>query len=93
MIVISGTSGDVNETGWENRVDIGSLKGGDYLAVNVPEKGKFVTVKATVTHIKRSGELSYPACPTVNCNKKVVWNENTEKWVCVKCNKSYTEVS
>ena len=84
---------DLNDSQMANRVDLIALKSGDYLAVNLPDKGAFVTVKATITHIKSTGEISYCACPTGGCGRKVTQLEDTGKWFCPKCNKEFSEVS
>jgi replication factor A1 len=48
----------------------------------------YLSIRATVTYIK-SDTLSYPACPTEGCNKKVL--ESGSGWRCEKCDKSYEE--
>ncbi|KAI6045607.1 hypothetical protein EDC04DRAFT_2888624 [Pisolithus marmoratus] len=50
------------------------------------EKVEFFSTRATVMHVK-SENIAYPACPTQNCNKKVV--EENERWRCEKCDKTY----
>jgi hypothetical protein len=76
-----------------DRMEIASFKGMDFVAANLPEKGAFVTIKATVTHVHHaSGEISYSACPTGGCGKKVTLVEGTGKWACSKCNKEFSEV-
>ncbi|KAF8651467.1 hypothetical protein AX16_004766 [Volvariella volvacea WC 439] len=50
-------------------------------------KAEFFSTRATILHIK-SENLSYPACPTPNCNKKV--NEVHDGWRCEKCDKSFS---
>ncbi|KZS89984.1 replication factor-a protein [Sistotremastrum niveocremeum HHB9708] len=51
------------------------------------ERQDFFTTRATITHIKPDN-LAYPACPTPNCNKKVI-ESGYENWRCEKCDKSY----
>ncbi|KAF2007787.1 replication factor-a protein [Amniculicola lignicola CBS 123094] len=45
------------------------------------------SVKASVLFVKNS-TVAYPACQTPDCNKKVI-DEEPDKWVCVKCDKSW----
>jgi len=46
------------------------------------------SLKATAIFIK-SESMSYPACSTEGCNKKVV--EDGGQWRCEKCQKSWDE--
>ncbi|KAG6833645.1 hypothetical protein H0H87_002841 [Tephrocybe sp. NHM501043] len=50
------------------------------------DKVDYFSTRATVMHIK-ADNISYPACPTVGCNKKVV--DLGSGWRCEKCNKSF----
>jgi hypothetical protein len=83
---------DLNSSQLLDRVEIKAFKGAEYLAVNLPDKGAFVSTKATVTHIKHTGEISYCACPTGGCGRKVTPVEETGGWACAKCNKEFSEV-
>ncbi|KAF3911798.1 hypothetical protein AA313_de0207414 [Arthrobotrys entomopaga] len=49
----------------------------------------YYTLKATVSYIKTEN-LSYPACKTEGCNKKVV-ELDTGSWRCEKCNSNWPE--
>lgn len=50
---------------------------------------EFVSTMASIQFVYRRG-LTYPACPSENCNKKVIMETNHE-WRCEKCDKSYPE--
>jgi len=88
-----GKLGDLNDSQILNRVEVDALKTGDFAVENVPDKGLFVTTKATITHIKRTGEMSYASCPTAGCCRKVIQRESTGAWACQKCAKEFPEVS
>lgn len=51
------------------------------------EKADYFGLRATVMLIKDSS-VSYPACPTPKCNKKVA-QTNDDGWHCEKCDRSY----
>ncbi|KAI9848447.1 MAG: Replication factor A protein 1 [Sclerophora amabilis] len=56
--------------------------------IGMSENNEFFSLKATIIYIQK--ELSYPACPSERCNKKVVEDESEPgKWRCEKCNKTY----
>lgn len=50
------------------------------------DKVDYFSTRATIMHIK-SDTISYPACQTAGCNKKVV--EVNGSWRCEKCDKSF----
>lgn len=50
---------------------------------------EFVSTMASIQFVYRRG-LTYPACPSENCNKKVIMETNHE-WRCEKCDTSYPE--
>ncbi|KAF8077769.1 hypothetical protein FPV67DRAFT_1775138 [Lyophyllum atratum] len=50
------------------------------------DKVDYFSTRATIMHIK-SDNISYPACQTPGCSKKVV--EVNGSWRCEKCNKSF----
>lgn len=52
----------------------------------MPDRPEYFSTRATIMHIK-SDNLSYPACPTAQCNKKVT--EIGGLWRCEKCDKSF----
>ena len=59
--------------------------------VKVAELGMFdkpdnFCARATIMHIKNDN-ISYPACPTPGCGKKVV--QMGDSWRCEKCDKSF----
>ncbi|SGZ22739.1 BQ5605_C022g09535 [Microbotryum silenes-dioicae] len=51
------------------------------------EKPEYFATRATITFIK-TDNLSYPACPTEKCNKKMTM-EDESQWRCEKCNRTY----
>ena len=51
------------------------------------EKADFYTTRATIVFLKQS-TVSYPACLTQDCNKKVIHIGEGE-WKCEKCDKSW----
>jgi replication factor A1 len=55
----------------------------DSTEVGHGDKPDYFSVRATVISIK-SENIVYPACPTANCNKKVI--ETDGLWRCEKCN-------
>lgn len=54
--------------------------------LGMSEKPDYFNVKATVGHIRQEN-LSYPACPSKDCNKKVFMDGNG--WRCEKCDTVY----
>jgi replication factor A1 len=70
-----------------NRADIRSLDEVKQAGYGMPDKPDVFSARATIMHIK-SDNISYPACPTPNCNKKVV--DMGENWRCEKCNQSFS---
>ncbi|TEB36451.1 replication factor-a protein [Coprinellus micaceus] len=52
----------------------------------MPDRPEYFSTRATIMHIK-ADNLSYPACPTAQCNKKVT--EIGGVWRCEKCDKSF----
>jgi len=69
-----------------NRSEIRSLDEVKQAGYGMPEKPETFSARATIMHIK-SDNISYPACPTPACNKKVV--ESNGVWRCEKCNQSF----
>lgn len=56
-------------------------------SLGMSETTDYFTTKATVTYIKQDN-FAYPACPSSDCNKKVVEEEPGE-WRCARCEKSF----
>lgn len=50
------------------------------------EKPDYFSTRATIMHIKPDN-ISYPACQTEGCSKKVI--ESHDGWKCEKCDRSY----
>jgi len=50
------------------------------------DKPDYFSTRVTITHIKTEN-LSYPACPSEGCNKKVT--EVADGWKCEKCERTY----
>lgn len=51
------------------------------------DKTDYFTLKATVVYVK-ADNISYPACRTEGCNKKLIEN-NPGEWRCEKCDKTF----
>lgn len=70
-----------------DRTQIRSLEEVKISGVGTSDKGpETFSARATIMHIK-SDNLSYPACPTQGCNKKVT--EMGGSWRCEKCDRSF----
>eukprot|EP00039_Didymoeca_costata_P007560 m.101215 g.101215 ORF g.101215 m.101215 type:complete len:689 (+) comp13736_c2_seq1:56-2122(+) len=54
------------------------------------EKPEYWVARATVTYISSSANMLYKACPSPDCNKKVV-EESTTEYRCEKCNRTYAD--
>ncbi|EEB08690.1 DNA replication factor A subunit Ssb1 [Schizosaccharomyces japonicus yFS275] len=54
--------------------------------LGMSETPDYFSLKATVVYIRKKN-ISYPACPTPDCNKKVF--DQGGSWHCEKCNKDY----
>lgn len=48
------------------------------------EKADWITVLASITYVKSDGTLSYPACISEGCNKKMLY-EGPCMWKCERC--------
>ncbi|GAA6016502.1 hypothetical protein JCM10207_002819 [Rhodosporidiobolus poonsookiae] len=55
--------------------------------LGMSDKPDFFATRATVTYVKGEN-LSYPACPTERCNKKMIL-EGENAWRCEKCDMTY----
>jgi replication factor A1 len=77
----SGASG-----GSFNRAEIRSLKDVKDSQLGMSDKVEFFSARATIMHIK-ADNVSYPACPTAGCSKKVI--QLNDEWRCEKCDRSF----
>jgi len=77
----SGSSG-----GGFNRAEIRSLKDVKDSQLGMSDKVEFFSARATVMHIK-ADNVSYPACPTPGCSKKVI--QLNDQWRCEKCDMNF----
>ena len=57
-------------------------------AHSAADKGEFFSVTGTIARIKHTAGVSYPACPTEGCNKKVI-DIGMGQWKCEKCNQVF----
>lgn len=57
-------------------------------ALGLNEKPDYVTFKGVITHIFHERDPWYTACPTKDCNKKVV-EAFDGQWTCEKCNAQF----
>ncbi|KAF9500581.1 replication factor-a protein [Pleurotus eryngii] len=78
-VVSTNSGGGFNRSEMRNLSDIKESQLGT-------EKVDYFSARATIMHIK-SDNISYPACPTQDCNKKVV--QEGDQWRCEKCDKSF----
>lgn len=74
------SSGGFNRTEMRNLNDVKESQLGS------SDKVDYFSTRATIMHIK-ADNISYPACPTQGCNKKVIQEGNN--WRCEKCDKSF----
>ncbi|KAJ3149871.1 Replication factor A protein 1 [Geranomyces michiganensis] len=51
------------------------------------EKPDYFKIRGTVMFVRSENNISYPACPSATCNKKVT--DTTNGWRCEKCDKTY----
>lgn len=76
----AGFSGSFERAQIRDLMDVKQSKLGE------SDKADNFSTRATVMHIK-ADNLSYPACPTQGCNKKVT--DMNGEWRCEKCDKSF----
>lgn len=57
--------------------------------LGMSEQPDYFTLKATIVYIKPDN-LTYPACPSDNCNKKVT-EQDPGRWRCEKCDKTFPQ--
>lgn len=82
----AGSSGGVDrEVPLHERTPLSLVKEN---ALGMGEKPDYITFKGVITHIFREREPWYTACPTQDCNKKVVEAFNGQ-WSCEKCNREF----
>jgi hypothetical protein len=86
FVLVGGLGGGLD--GFDKRKTISSIK--DEM-LGMSEKPDYITVKGTIIYIKHDTDPFYTACPTPNCNKKVVETMHGE-FSCEKCNKQFPEV-
>lgn len=70
-----------------NRSEIRPLLDVKQSQLGMSDKAEFFSTRAAVMHIK-GDNISYPACPSQGCNKKVM--EIGDGWRCEKCDKTYS---
>jgi replication factor A1 len=80
----SGSSGA--SFGGFNRDEMRHLSDVKESQLGMSDKAESFSTRATIMHIK-SESISYPACPTQGCNKKVV--DLGSGWKCEKCDKTF----
>ncbi|PPQ98811.1 hypothetical protein CVT24_003365 [Panaeolus cyanescens] len=81
----STTSAGSSSSGPFNRNEMRTFDEVKTQGYGLPEKPVFFSARGTIMHIREN--ISYPACPTDGCNKKV--NEMGDSWRCEKCNLSF----
>lgn len=84
---VGGVGGNNSVEPLEKRKNILAIK---EEGLGMGEKGDFVTIKGAVIYIKHDNDPWYTACPTPNCNKKVIETMNGQ-YSCEKCNKLFPE--
>jgi replication factor A1 len=82
-----GGGGGGAEFSVEKRKTIQSIKDE---ALGTSEKPDFVVVKGSVSYVKHDNDPWYTACPTPNCNKKVLEGMGGQ-WSCEKCNMQFDQ--
>jgi len=68
-----------------------SLKEAKQEVTGQPGKSITFSTQATILMIKHdeTAQLYYMSCPVPGCNKKVVFDEQTNMWFCSKCSKNH----
>ncbi len=93
MIPVSGSlsnqagGGGAGQDALEKRRSIQSIKDD---GLGMGEKPDYVSIKGSVSYIKHDTDCWYTACPTPNCNKKVIEGMGGI-WNCEKCNSQFPE--
>ncbi|CAG8447335.1 5391_t:CDS:10 [Acaulospora morrowiae] len=83
----SGAGGSFSQDRDENKKTIEQVKA-ENLGIN--EKGDYFSTTAFIIFIKRDN-ISYPACVSEGCNKKVTDENTGEGWRCEKCSRTYSQ--
>jgi replication factor A1 len=73
-------------SGGFNRAEARNLNDVKESQLGMSDKVDYFSARATIMHIK-SENISYPACPTQGCSKKVI--STNEGWRCEKCDRSF----
>jgi replication factor A1 len=74
-------------SGGFNRAEARNLNDVKESQLGMSDKVDYFSAKATIMHIK-SENISYPACPTQGCSKKVT-QTNEGGWRCEKCDRTF----
>lgn len=82
----ANTGGGGGTMGGFNRAEMRSINEVKEAQLGSSDKVDYFSTRATIMHIK-SDNISYPACQTPSCNKKVI--ETGDSWRCEKCDKSF----
>ncbi|KAJ2792775.1 Replication factor A protein 1, partial [Coemansia guatemalensis] len=53
------------------------------------DRPDYFDVKGTIVYIRSSSPLSYPACASPDCNKKMIEDSTSGQWRCEKCQRSF----
>ncbi|KAI0295475.1 replication factor-a protein [Russula brevipes] len=69
-----------------NRSEMRTIDDVKVAQLGMSDKPDFFAIRATIMHIK-TDNITYPACPTPQCNKKVM--ETHDGWRCEKCDRSH----
>jgi len=75
----TGTGGTINRSELRTTQEVKDMNLGS-------DKPDYFSSRVIVTHL-RTENISYPACPTDGCNKKVT--EVADGWKCEKCERTY----
>ncbi|TFK54656.1 replication factor-a protein [Heliocybe sulcata] len=82
----SGSNAGSSTMGGVSRDEMRTLFDVKESGLGTSDKADYFSCRATIMHIK-GDNISYPACPTEGCNKKVV--DIGGQWRCEKCDRSF----
>lgn len=83
---LSAMSGAVSNVGMTDvRKFVSQIKSEQ---LGLSEKADYYSMLASIVYMKTDGNISYPACPSEGCNKKVT-SEGPNQYRCEKCQKVY----